>query len=234
VSSATQPAPRRSATQDKPIRIVIADDNAIVRDGLRAHIMAQTGLDVIGEATDGEEACACARTLRPDVLLLDISMPGMSGLEAAERIVADCPTVRIIVLTMHEERSYVARLTDAGAVGYVLKRTAATSLVPAITAVAAGGSYLDPAIVGDPGSDVVGRSATNSGLDQSEELTGPEARLLRLLAQGQSNQEIAATLGWSIANVALQRGTGMTKLGLQSRAALLRHVTEHGWLGLES
>ena len=230
----TQPALRRDEAEDEPIRIVIADDNAIVRDGLRAHIMAQSGFVVIGEAADGEQAWASACALHPDVLLLDLTMPVVSGLEAAERIAADCPAVRIIILTMQEERGYVARLTEAGAVGYVLKRTAATSLVPAIHAVVAGGSYVDPAVAGDSGSDAAGRSATEGAPDQREELTGAEAVLLRLVAEGQSNREIAATLGLSMADVALERGSGMTKLGLHSRAALLRHATERGWLKLES
>ena len=220
--------------QHEPIRIVIADDNPVVRDGLRAHLRAQTGLDVIGEADDGEQAWACACLLRPDVLLLDLSMPGVSGLEAAERIAADCPTVRVIILTMHEERGYVALLMRAGATGYVLKRTAGTSLVPAIHAVATGRSYVDPAALGDSGSDVVERSTAVGAPDQSEDLTTRESTLLRLVAQGQSNEEIALTLGLSSAIVALERGSGMTKLGLRSRAALVRHATERGWLKLES
>lgn len=234
VSSATQAVLRLDAAEDEPIRIVIADDNAVVRDGLRAHISAQAGLAVIGEAADGRQAWASACALRPDVLLLDLSMPGVSGLEAAVRIVADCPAVRIIVLTMHEERSYVARLMRAGAAGYVLKRTAATSLVPAILAVVAGGSHVDPAVTGDPASDAARPPTTEGIAGETEALTGPEATLLRLVAQGQSNREIAVTLGLSMAAVALERGSGMTKLGLQSRAALVRHATERGWLKLES
>ena len=229
-----QPAPLRDPAKDEPIRIVIADDNAVVRDGLRAHIMAQSGLAVIGEAADGEQAWACACLLRPDVLLLDLSMPGMSGLEAAERIAADCPTVRVVILTMHEERGYVALLMRAGAVGYVLKRTAAASLVPAILAAATGASYVDPAVMGVPASDIVDGRTTEDAPGQSEELTGRESTLLRLVAQGQSNGEIAATLGLSAATVALDRGSGMMKLGLRSRAALVRHATERGWLKLES
>lgn len=230
-----QPVPRRDAADDEPIRIVIADDNAIVRSGLRAHLMAQTGLSVIGEAVDGEQAWVCARALRPDVLLLDLSMPGVSGLEAAGRIAADCPDVRIIVLTMHEERSYVTLLTRAGAAGYVLKRTASASLVPAIHAVVAGGSYVDPAVIDGPesGAETTGVSTMKDVPHESGELTEREAELLRLVARGESNREIATTLGLSVATVALDRGSGMTKLGLLSRAALLRHATERGWLRIE-
>ena len=231
-----QPVGRRDAVHGEPIRIVIADDNAVVRGGLRAHIMAQSGLAVIGEAADGEQAWACACSLRPDVLLLDLSMPRVSGLEAAKRIAADCPDVRIVILTMHEERTYVALLTRAGAAGYVLKRTASASLVPAIRAVAAGGSYLDPAFIDAPAifTSTTAASTADVAPDEREALTEREAQLLRLVARGQSNCEIATILGLSIAVVALDRGSGMTKLGLHSRAALVRHATECGWLMAES
>ena len=231
-----QPVGRRAAPRVEPIRIVIADDNAVVRDGLRAHIMAQSGLAVVGEAIDGEQAWTCARALCPDVLLLDLSMPGVSGLEAAKRIAADCPEVRIIILTMHEERTYVALLTRAGAAGYVLKRTASASLVSAIRVVAAGGSYMDPAFIDGPHSGVATRGVPTADVAPGErgELSEREARLLRLVARGQSNREIATMLGLSIATVALDRGTGMTKLGLHSRAALVRHATESGWPMVES
>jgi DNA-binding NarL/FixJ family response regulator len=228
-----QPAPRRDAVECQPIRIVIADDNAGVRDGLRAHMMAQSGFSVVGEATDGKQAWAHARTLCPDVMLLDLSMPGMSGLEAAQRIATDCPTVRIIVLTMHEERSYVARLMEAGAAGYVLKRSAVALLLHAIRVVAGGGSYVDPAVDSASGCDV--ESVTTSETAGEEvELTAQEADLLRLVARGLSNREIAVTLGLSGLTVEHDRGSGMTKLGLHSRAALVRHATERGWLKLES
>ena len=225
------PSLRGAAARDEPIRIVIADDNAVVRDGLRAHIMAQSGLAVVGEATDGEQAWTCACALRPDVLLLDLSMPRVSGLEAAKRIAADCADVRIIVLTMHEERVYVALLMRAGAAGYVLKRTATAYLVPAIRAVANGGSYVDPAFIDDPESDaaIPDVLATEAALGERGELTEREAQLLRLVARGQSNREIATMLGLSMATVAVDRDNGMTKLGLHSRAALVRLATERGW-----
>jgi DNA-binding NarL/FixJ family response regulator len=229
-----QPASRHDAEESQAIRIVIADDNAGVRNGLRAHMMGQSGLSVVAEATDGEQAWAHARALCPDVLLLDLSMPGMSGLEAAERITADCPTVRIIVLTMHEERSYVARLMQAGAAGYVLKRTAAAQLIHAIREVADGGSYVDPAVGGAPEPNVASAPATPERDDEHVELTAREAALLRLVARGLSNREIAASLGLNGAMVAHERGSGMAKLGLHTRAALIRHATERGWPKLES
>ena len=230
----TRPALRHSAADDDPIRIVIADDNAVVRDGVRAYVMGQSGFSVVGEAADGEQAWTRACELHPDVLLLDLSMPGVSGLEAVERIAADCPMVRIIVLTMHEERSYVARLTQAGAAGYVIKRTAAAVLAEAIRAVAVGGSYVDPAVSNELEGDDASVSPTSTHASDTEDLTGPEATILRLIARGSSNREIAAMLGLTGATVERERGSGMAKLGLCSRAALARYATERGWRSLES
>ena len=118
------------------VRVVIADDHAVVREGLRALVDAQPGLRVVGEAADGQEAWLLACELKPDVLLLDVSMPGVGGTDAAERIAKDCPGVRVLVLTMHEERGYVTRLLRAGAAGYLLKHTASAELVRAIRTVA--------------------------------------------------------------------------------------------------
>lgn len=237
MSPVTQPVAQRDAGDGEPIRIVIAEDNAIVRDGLRAHVMAQTGFDVIGEAADGEQAWTSACALHPDVLLLDLSMPGVSGLEAAERIVADCPAVRIIVLTMHEERSFVVRLARAGAVGYVLKRTASSTLVAAIHVVMNGGTYVDPALRDGDWNDAAHpperSTTTDVAPDARETLTREENELLRLVAQGRTNGEIAAALGSSIATVSDGRDSAMAKLGLHSRAALMRHATELGWSTLE-
>ena len=227
---ATSPHLHSDEAGDATIRLVIADDSAIVRKGLREHVMAQPGLRIVGEATDGEEACARARDLRPDVLLLDVSMPGMDGLEAAERITHECPEIRIVVLTMHEERSYVERMARTGAAGYVLKRSAAAVLASAIRVVAAGGSYVDPALTGEPRSAAPDPPPRQGARDDREVLTGWEAALLLLVARGQSNGEIAATLGVSVASVERDRGRSMTKLGLRSRAALMRHATERGWL----
>src|SRR5215831_967773 len=131
-----------------PIRVLIADDHAVVRQGLRALMEAQPGIVVVGEADGGEEACRLARELQPDVLLLDVSMPNGGGAEAAERIAGELPHVKVLVLTMHEERGYVARLLSAGAAGYALKRSAATELLRAIRTVHLGERYVDPALAG--------------------------------------------------------------------------------------
>lgn len=227
--------PPRGIAAPAPIRVVIADDHAIVRDGLRALVQAQSGIEVVGEACSAEEAWHCACDLAPDVLLLDLSMPGLSGAEAAERIAAECPRVRVVALTMHEERGYVTRLLRAGAAGYVLKRTASAELVRAIRTVASGGTYVDPSLAGALlGAHLQRAQRAQRGdaarPDGFSDLTAREAEVLRLVARGHSNKEIAAALEISVKTVETHKTNGMTKLGLRSRAALVRFAVDEGWL----
>lgn len=215
-----------------PIRVVIADDHAVVRDGLRALVDAEAGLAVVGEAADGQAAWQRACELKPDVLVLDLSMPGVSGMEAADRITADCPAVRIIALTAHEERGYVTRLLRAGAAGYVLKRSAGSELVRAIRAVAVGRQYVDPSLAGmllAAGASGQGRreDAVSGG---AARLTRREGEVLRLLALGNSNKQIAGALEISVKTVESHRASGMARLGLTSRPALVRFALAEGWL----
>lgn len=216
------------------VRVLIADDHEIVREGLRALVDAQPGLQVVGEAKNADEAWTRACELRPDVVVLDLSMPpGMASAEATERIARDCPGTKVLALTMHEERGYVTRMLRAGAAGYVLKRTAASELVRAIRAVAAGGSYVDPSLAGALLMDAprAGRPSDETGGVTSAALTVREQEVLRLLALGHNNKEIAATLSISVKTVETHRASGMTRLGLTSRAALVRFAMGEGWMG---
>jgi DNA-binding NarL/FixJ family response regulator len=213
------------------IRVVIADDHAIVREGLRSLVEAQPGLEVVGEAGDGQQAWQCACDLTPDVLVLDLSMPGVGGAEAAERISRECPSVRVLALTMHEERGYVSRLLRAGAAGYLLKRTASSELVRAIRTVAAGGTYVDPSLAGALLTDAPHRgSRGGDGASRLGELTARETEVLRLVARGHSNKEIAAALEISVKTVETHKANAMTKLGLRTRAAVVRFAMDEGWL----
>lgn len=225
--------PRAPGAPPPDIRVLIADDHAIVRDGLRALVEAQPGLCVVGEAADGQEAWRRACELEPDVLVLDISMPGVGGAEAAERIRQDCPRVRVLALTMHEERGYVARLLRVGAAGYLLKRTASAELVRAIRSVAAGGSYVDPSLAGALLAREAHRAPRAQGAarrDGAGDLTPREAEVIRLIAQGHSNKEVAGALDISVKTVETHKAHAMAKLGLGSRAALVRFAAAHGWL----
>jgi DNA-binding NarL/FixJ family response regulator len=221
-------------TQDSTtINILIADDHAIVRDGLRALVHGQPGLFVVGEAGDGEEAWERARNLDPDVVVIDVSMPGLSGIEAIERITQDCPRVKVLALTMHEERGYLSRVLRAGAAGYALKRSASSELVRAIRAVVGGERYVDPSLAGVLLANFASRSSRGrdaEGVSSVGELTSREEEVLRLLALGHSNKEIAASLSISVKTVEAHRASGMARLGLTSRAALVRFALAEGWL----
>ena len=225
-----KPSGGGSAGQPAPIRIVIADDHAVVRDGLRALIQAQPGIEVVGEAESGEAALQQTLQHQPDVVLLDLSMP-RGGPTVAARIARECPGARVVVLTMHEERGYVTRLLQAGAAGYVLKRTASADLVRAIRTVAGGGSYVDPSLAGtllsQPGHSPRAR-AQDAG--RIADLTPREAEVLRLVARGHTNKEIAESLTISVKTVETHKASGMAKLGLSSRAALVRFAIGERWL----
>ena len=215
------------------IRVLIADDHAVVREGLTALVAAQPGLVVVAEAAGGMDAWRKARELRPDVVLLDVSMPDGGGLEAMERIARDCPDTRVLALTMHEERGYLSRMLRAGAAGYALKRSASAELVNAIRTVHDGERYVDPSLAGSLLAEFVGRPTRNRRTADdaaSTDLTPREAEVLRLLAFGHSNKEIATALSISVKTVETHRASGMSRLGLPSRAALVRFAIAEGWL----
>lgn len=220
----------REGYENAPLRVVLADDHAVVREGLKALINGQMDMAVVGEAADGEAACQAARTLAPDVLVIDLSMPLLSGADAATRIRRECPAVKVLALTVHEERVYLTQLLRAGASGYVLKRAAAAELVRAIRAVASGGTYIDPSMAGSlvegylDGQDV---AAPPSGVPLSER----ERDVLMRIARGFSNKEIAGELGLSVKTVETYKGRMAEKLGLRSRVEIVRYAAQQGWLG---
>ena len=224
---------RRSQDDARLLRIVLADDHAVVREGLKALINAQDDMIVVGEVADGEAACRAARDLSPDVLVLDLSMPVLGGAEATARVRDECPRVKLLALTVHEERVYLTQLLRAGASGYVLKRAAAAELVRAIRAVAAGGTYIDPAMAGSlvegylDGQDVASQPAHGS-------LSERERDVLIRIARGFSNKEIAGELGLSVKTVETYKGRMAEKLGLHSRVEIVRYAAQQGWLGTPS
>jgi len=211
------------------LRIFLADDHPIVLAGIRALIEAEPGLVVVGEAADGLTALEGAIQTAPDVLVLDMSMPGMNGADMAEQLGRACPACRSVALTVHEEGAYVRRMLEVGVAGYVLKRSAATELVRAIRTVAAGGVHLDPAIAGEASGRVT-TTATPVDPVATAELSARETAVLRLTATGHANKEIARMLGISVKTVETHKARDMEKLGLHSRVALVRAAISRGWL----
>ena len=208
------------------VRVLLVDDHPVVREGLRVLIDRQPGMHVVGEAADGETAGAKAGELQPDVVVMDISMPGVNGVEATREIRRISPHARVVALTVHEDRTYVRELMEAGAAGYVLKRSAPEDLVRAIQTVAKGETYLDPGVAGLVLDDLV-RSHRKSG--EAAELSHREVDVLRLIAQGFSNKEIAARLSISIKTVETYKARAMEKLALTGRADIVRLAVQEGW-----
>jgi two-component system, NarL family, response regulator NreC len=212
------------------IRVLLADDHAVLRAGLQMLINAQADLEVVGEASTGEEAVRQARATKPDVVLMDITMPGAGGIEATGRIVRDCPGVRVLVLTMHDDAAYLRSVLAAGASGYVLKRSADTELLSAIRLTHRGETYLESSLAGVVVQEALGRKARQSEAAPGEALSDREREVLRLVAQGHTNQHIADHLSLSVKTVETYRARLMTKLGLKTRAELVRYALSAGLL----
>ena len=210
-------------------RIVLADDHPIVLSGLRNLIQSEEDFDLVGEASDGIAASRVIRKARPDVAVIDISMPGLNGIVLTRRLVDEMPLMRVLVLTLHEDRAFVTQAMQAGARGYVLKRSAAECLVQAIRAVAIGGLYVDPAIAdrmfaGQKHADR--QKSSGFGLD----LTEREAEVLKLVALGFTNKEIARQLDVGVKSIETYKARGAAKLGLKTRVELVRYASAQGWL----
>ena len=212
-------------------RIVIADDHAVLRAGLRMLLNAQSDMTVVGEATDGVEACATVREQSPDLLLLDISMPQYDGLHVLRQVKAAHPDLRVLVLTMHEEEGYLRSALEAGAAGYCPKSAADTELISAIRAVVRGNLYIHPSHAKILLEHVI-PSGPHEGFALAA-LSEREGSVLQLVARGYTNQEIADQLVLSVKTVETYRARGMEKLGLSSRAALVRYALHQGWLSAE-
>jgi two-component system response regulator NreC len=231
------------APGEHPIRLLLADDHAILRDGLRALLSLAEDISVVGEAATGREAVAEAERLTPDVVLMDISMPELDGLEACRRIRQQASGVRVLFLTMHEAEEYFFQALRAGAAGYVVKRTASADLVAAVRAVARGESFLSPSVAhalvaeytersGRVVSAATGSTGTQEG-DRYHTLSGREREVLQLVGEGHSNQEIANLLHLSIKTVQSHRAAVMEKLGLRDVTHLVRYAVRRGLVNPE-
>jgi DNA-binding NarL/FixJ family response regulator len=209
-------------------RIVLADDHPIVLTGLRNLIESESDFSVVGEATSGPEALRVIREAHPDIAIVDISMPGMSGIVLTRRLTEEAPGIKILMLTLHEDRAYLRQALDVGARGYVVKRSAAANLVSAVRAVIAGGTYIDPAIV----NRVLNRSPAGNRVStrDTRDLTDRETEVLKLSSLGLTNKEISNRIGVGVKSIETFKSRGLAKLEIQSRADLLRYASQVGWL----
>jgi len=214
-------------------RVLIADDHAVVRAGLRLLIDSEDDMEVVDEAGDGWQTVEKAVAIRPDVVLLDITMPGLSGLEAAREIRRKAPEVRLLVLTMHSDEAYLRQFLQIGASGFLVKKAADTELVAAIRAVQRGETFVDPSLTQVLVDRYLERPETTGAPGSGEELTARETEVLRLVAQGYTSQQIADRLSISVNTVETHRAHIMGKLGLRGRAELVRYALARGLLTSE-
>ena len=217
-----------------PIKVLIADDHAILRAGLKLLINAQTDMEVVAEAPDGTHAVRAARHTRPHVALMDLTMPGSSGMRALEEIIRYCPETRVIVLTMHDDPAYLRSVLAAGACGYVLKRAVDTELLAAIRAVHRGGVFVDPSLAHVFVQDALNKANKPSQPARSLSLLSErELQVLGLIAQGYGNRDIARRIVVSVKTVETYRSRIAEKLGFRSRSDIVRFALEMGLLTSE-
>ena len=211
------------------IRVVIVDDHAVVRSGLKLLLEAEQDITVVGEAGSAEEGVRATRLEKPDVVLLDVVMPGRSGIDATPELRKAAPSARVLMLSMQDDPSYVREAFAAGASGYVLKEAADVELVQAVREVAAGGRYVHPAL----GARLASAEVDAAARAAADPLSEREREVLRLLALGHTNQEIAKMLFISVRTAETHRAHIMQKLGLQTRAELVRYALANGLLDSE-
>ncbi len=207
----------------KLTRILLADDHAVVRQGFKMILDAQADMEIVGEAANGREAVELAAQLHPDIVVMDVAMPELNGIEATRRLLSDSPHTRVIALSMHKDSVYVREILRAGARGYLLKDSGADDLVKAIRAVAGGESYLSPAVSNAVLDDY--RKHVTNPIDL---LTSREREVLQMLAEGKTNKEIAVVLNLSVYTVDAHRGRIMEKLNLHSINELVRFALRNG------
>ena len=212
----------------RKIRVLLADDHQLMRSGIRLMLERETNLSVVGEANDGREAVALAKSLRPDVVVMDIGMANLNGIEAAQQMTGDSPEIAVVMLSMHSDESYVLRALKAGARGYLLKDSAEAELIKAVHAVAGGKSFFSPAVSKVLLDDYV-RKLRRSGTEDAYDLLTPREReVLQLIAEGKSNKDIANLLNLSVYTVESHRSNLMEKLNVRGLPELILYAVRKG------
>lgn len=214
-------------------RVLIADDHAIVRAGVRLLLESQPDIQVVGEAVDGRQAVEMARQLQPDLVLMDVAMPVMNGLEATQRIKEALPQIQVLVLTMHEDERYFFQILQAGASGYVVKGASPADLLSAVRAVARGQAYLYPSVAKQLLDDYLKRVESGEEQDSYDGLSDREREVLRLIAEGKTSRAIAEDLVLSVNTVERHRANIMGKLNLHSRAELIKYAIRKGLIAVD-
>ena len=216
-----------------PIRVLIADDQDIVRTGLKMMLMAEEDIVIIGEASNGHEAVQLARELAPDVVVMDVAMPDLNGIEATRQLGELCPECAVVALTIHEDQQYFFQMLHAGALGYVPKRAAPDDLVRAIRAASEGHVFLFSSVASLLASDVLSRIESGEGELNKDVLTEREREVLVMIAEGMMNREIAERLTISVKTVERHRENIMNKLSLHSRTELVKYAIRKGFIDLK-
>lgn len=212
------------------IRILLIDDHTVLREGLKALLNSEPGLEVVGDAADGRAGIQAADQLKPDVVIADISMPGLNGIESVRILRRSYPYMKLIILSMHAGREYVAKALQAGANGYVLKQGDTNEVISAIQSVMNGGAYFSPAISKHLTDDFSGHTPI---VEEGPRLTTREQEVAQLIAEGQSTREISQTLTVSIKTVETHRANIMRKLKTKSQADIIKYALKKGWISLE-
>lgn len=212
----------------KSLRVTLSDDHPVVLAGIKALLSGLEGVEVVGEATTGPMAKQMVIECLPDIAIIDISLPELNGIELTRQILALAPSIKVLALTVHEDRAYVQPMLQAGARGYLLKRSAADELSRALWAIADGGMYVDPAIAEKAFSSSSGPTDTDGG--PISDLASRELEVLKLVARGFSNKEIGLRLNVSIKTIETHKARAVAKLGLRTRADVVRYASVHQWL----
>jgi two-component system, NarL family, response regulator NreC len=219
----------------RKIRIMIADDHAILRAGLRMLVDAQTDMEVVSEASNGEEAIETARKTKPDVALLDLTMPRVGGMKALQKMVQECCQTRVLVLTMHDDPAYLRSALAAGASGYLLKRAVDAELIAAIRAVNRGGVFIDPRLAQVLVQDVVGNTGRKTGTIRPVNVLSPrEVQVLKLVAMGYTSAQIAKQIFVGVKTIETYRSRFAEKLELKTRSDVVRFAVQMGLLTMEA